>query len=264
MLRQLEAQTRLPRQVLIVDNGGTLDETDRRRMPLADRTMLISRPENPGYGAAANEARPHLGSDALLVLTHDAEFGPGLAESLLAAHEANRDSGSAAPLLHFSSDRNRVFSAGGRLTRGGRAVPWLRPLSQAPYPVDWVDGAIVMHSARALDTIDWLDEGYFLYFEDVDTGWRLARAGFASLIVPTEIAYQQPGTHPMYLGVRNMALFARKAGIPLYRQLPSFGYRIARESIARVRRGMPVRIKDVWQGWRDGRAGISGLPDRRH
>lgn len=262
VLARLAQQTVLPQRVLVVDNGGTLTEDDLVKMPLADRTKLITRPENPGYGAAVNEARSQLGDHALLVLTHDAMFGNTLAERLLAGFASPPQVGSVGPVLHFVSQPDRLFSAGGRISRGGRAHPWLNIRSDQPYAVDWVDGAIVMFSPTALDAIGWIDEGYFLYFEDVDTGWRLNQAGFTNLIVPTEIAYQEPGGHPMYLGIRNMALFSKKANIAALPAFAAMLYRAGRESIGRLRRGKKVLISEIWHGWRDGRAGISGKPVR--
>lgn len=258
VLEQLDAQTSQARQVLIVDNGGTLKDADLTAMPLADRTVLISRPDNPGYGAAVNEARGRLRGDSLLVLTHDAVFSDRLAEHLLDALDGRE--GCAAPLLKFASDRSRVFSAGGSLTRGGRAFHLSAPRSTAPYPVEWVDGAIAMYTAEALDRIDWIAEEYFLYFEDVDTGWRLAGQSLDCLIVPDEVAYQQPGAHPMYLGVRNMVLFARKAGIGALRSACAVAYRVGREGLGRLRRGKPMGIGDALRGWRDGRLGLTGKP----
>ncbi|NLA65934.1 MAG: glycosyltransferase family 2 protein [Leucobacter sp.] len=272
VLARLSAQTVLPRLVLVVDNGGTLtdavlrdlieaDHPDFDGAPLGGRVQLISLPDNPGYGAAVNAARPHLGESALLVLTHDAVFGTRIAERLLTTLTSSPDDvGCAAPLLRFASDPDRVFSAGGRLTAGGRAYHLSEPLSSEPYPVDWGDGAIAMYSAAALEHIGWLAEEYFLYFEDVDTGWRLRQAGLSSVIVPDEIAFQQPGAHPMYLGIRNMTLFAKKAGIDAVRQFGSMLLRTGRESIGRLRRGRPLELGAAWRGWRDGRAGRSGKP----
>ena len=258
MLEQLETQTVQARQVLIVDNGGTLSESDLTAMPLADRTVLISRPDNPGYGAAVNEARGRLRGDSLLVLTHDAVFSSQLAEHLLNALKGTE--GCAAPLLKIASDRTRVFSAGGHLTRGGRAFHLSEPRSTSPYSVNWVDGAIAMYTAEALERIGWIAEEYLLYFEDVDTGWRLAQQNLACLVVPSEVAYQDQGAHPIYLGMRNMALFARKAGISPMRSSGAAAYRLIREGFGRVKRGKPANFSEAFRGWRDGRRGIDGKP----
>lgn len=262
VLARLARQTVLPAKVVIVDNGGTLSADDVKTMPLLERIILISRPDNPGYGVAVNEAKPLLGKNSLLVLTHDAMFSDTFAETMLDVLQNHESAGSVGPLLHFVSQPDRLFSAGGRISRGGRAYPWLNVRSEQPYAVDWVDGAIVMFSATALDAIGWINEGYFLYFEDVDTGWRLNQAGYTNLIVPSEIAYQEPGAHPMYLGIRNMALFSKKANIAALPAFAAMLYRAGRVSVGRLRRGKKVQISEIWHGWRDGRAGISGKPVR--
>jgi N-acetylglucosaminyl-diphospho-decaprenol L-rhamnosyltransferase len=256
VLNALAKQTLVPRSVIVVDNGGSFTEVDRANWQLSDISTLISRPDNPGYGAAVNLARDVVGNSALLVLTHDAVFDTTLAELLL---EMLHDEtvGSVGPLLHFASDRKRIFSAGGRLSKAGQASHLRAPLSENPYRVDWVDGAIVMYSRQALDAIDWLDEDYFLYFEDVDSGWRLIQAGWHSFLVPSAVAFQQPGPHPTYLGMRNMALFARKAGIPILRSFVVAISRLFRDSLSRISRGRRPEIISGIRGLYDGYSGKS-------
>lgn len=252
VLFQLSQQTILPQHVLIVDNGGTFTEGDRASWPLADRSRLISRPDNPGYAAAVNEARDLRSEGSLLVLTHDANFPKDLAESLLGA--LTHGVGSAGPLLYFRDEPTRLFSAGGKLSKSGLASHLRRSHSINPYAVDWLDGAIVMFNRAALDEIDWLDEQYFLYFEDVDTGWRLRLAGWSNVIHPAVIGFQQPGSQPPFLGARNMVLFARKAGVsPLRRSLATMN-RIVRVSLGELRQKRRPPITQMVRGFRAGSA----------
>lgn len=265
VLAKLAEQTVPPELVIVVDNAGDLDEDVLRESPLALRTHLIRRPDNPGYSAAVNESRPFVRAAdiaRLLVLTHDAEFSRDLSAELLVA-VASPAVGAAGPLLRRASNPSAVFSAGGRLTRNGRAWNTVAPAADAPYPVEWVDGAIVMYRTDALDLIDWLDEGYFLYFEDVDTAWRMRRAGRQTVVVPSAVAAQDPGAHPMYLGIRNMVLFARRAGIPGWRSALGVARRVAEESAFRVLHGRRPDVLDAWHGWRDGRRGMTGHPPAR-
>lgn len=252
-------QTLLPAEVIVVDNGGTLDDDTLAGLPLPHLTRLISRPDNPGYGVAVNEARS-TASQAVLVLTHDAVFDADLAATLLGALDEVDGSGAAAPVLRFANDRSRVFSAGGRLTSGGRALHLTDDAERAPHPVDWVDGAIVLYRRDALDTIGWLAEHYFLYFEDVDTAWRMSEAGLTTLVVPQAVAFQQPGSHPMYLGIRNMTLYARRAGIPLLPHLAAVSRRVAEEAVVRLLRRRSPELGAAVRGWRDGRRGQGGKP----
>ncbi|QAY68899.1 glycosyltransferase family 2 protein [Xylanimonas protaetiae] len=263
VLARLGAQNVPPALVVVVDNGGDLPADVVETSPLAQSTVLVRRPENPGYGAAVNVARALVvqrGIGRLLVLTHDAVFGPDLGTGLGGALDDD-GTGAVGPLLHWVSDPSRVFTAGGRLTRGGRAWNTVVPRSVTePYPVDWLDGAIVMYSVAALDRIGWLDEAYFLYFEDVDTSWRLRQAGFQVAVAPAVVAQQQPGAHPMRLGIRNMTLFARKARLPLVPHLGAVSRRTAEEAVYRVLHRRSPDVLDAWRGWREGRRGITGRP----
>lgn len=263
VIRQLANQTLPPQVVIVVDNGGTITASDINATVLGDRVVLVPREDNPGYGAAVNEARGRCTSPALLVLTHDASFGSDLAEQLLASLSTNDTAGAVAPVLNWVSNPDSVFSAGGRLSSGGRASNRTSISSAAAYPVDWVDGAIVMYRVKALDSVEWLAEHYFLYFEDVDTAWRMRQAGWDTLVNPKARALQQPGAHPMYLGIRNMTLFARMARIPFVPHLFAVGYRVAEETAAGLLRKRSPHLIAAWKGWRDGRRGITGKPKAR-
>lgn len=259
VIERLARQTLLPKEVIVVDNGGTLSREDLDGLALSERVRLVSRPDNPGYGAAVNEAR---GSDAfaVLVLTHDAVFEDDLAAGLIDTMTTSPAIGATAPVLRLVSAPERYFSAGGTLSRGGRASHLLRPRSERPYEVDWVDGAIVLYRLSALDRIGWIAEEYFLYFEDVDTAWRMREAGLQTVVVPAVRAGQEPGVHPMRLGIRNMTLFARKARIPFLPHVGAVLTRIAEESAAAV---LQKRRPPLWaalRGWYEGRRGVTGRP----
>lgn len=58
------------------------------------------------------------------------------------------------------------------------------PLSAVACPVEWVSGASMMIRRRVFDSIGLLDEGYFLYFEEVDFARRAAHAGWQCWVEP--------------------------------------------------------------------------------
>lgn len=59
------------------------------------------------------------------------------------------------------------------------------PQPTTPGPCDWVSGAFIMIRREVLETVGLLDEGYFLYFEEVDYCWRVKKAGWQVWSVPT-------------------------------------------------------------------------------
>jgi GT2 family glycosyltransferase len=61
-----------------------------------------------------------------------------------------------------------------RLYEGGR-----------PFPIDFALGAALMVRREAIEGAGLLDEGYFMYAEEVDWCWRIRRAGWPFYCVPS-------------------------------------------------------------------------------
>jgi N-acetylglucosaminyl-diphospho-decaprenol L-rhamnosyltransferase len=53
-----------------------------------------------------------------------------------------------------------------------------------PFPIDFALGAALMVRSRAVEVAGLLDEGYFMYAEEVDWCWRIQRAGWPFFCVP--------------------------------------------------------------------------------
>ncbi len=54
----------------------------------------------------------------------------------------------------------------------------------APFPIDFALGAALMVRREAITAAGLLDEGYFMYAEEVDWCWRMVRAGWPFYCVP--------------------------------------------------------------------------------
>jgi GT2 family glycosyltransferase len=59
--------------------------------------------------------------------------------------------------------------------------------------VDWVTGAAMMIRKTVLDEIGLLDDGYFLYFEEVDFCFRAQQAGWRAYYVPDSVVTHLQG-----------------------------------------------------------------------
>lgn len=58
------------------------------------------------------------------------------------------------------------------------------PLSRVPHQADWVSGSSMMVRREVFEQIGLLDDGFFLYFEEVDFFFRAKQAGWQTWYVP--------------------------------------------------------------------------------
>jgi N-acetylglucosaminyl-diphospho-decaprenol L-rhamnosyltransferase len=67
-----------------------------------------------------------------------------------------------------------------------RLKNFLTPMAPAtePHPADWLTGASMMIRRQVFERIGFFDEGYFLYFEEVDFCLRARRKGMVGWHVP--------------------------------------------------------------------------------
>jgi GT2 family glycosyltransferase len=158
---------------------------------------LLLAPRNGGFSAGNNvalrELLAHGRHDAILLLNPDAYVLPGALGALLARLESDPRIGIVGSRLEdpdgtlqhsafrFPSARTEFERAVslGTVTRMLNDWAVSIPPADAAHPCDWVAGASLLVTRQVLEAIGLLDEGFFLYFEEVDFCLRAARAGFS-------------------------------------------------------------------------------------
>lgn len=188
--------------IVVVDNGST-DLASVRKIVEESGARLLALPENLGYGGAVNrgvdEVPPTV--DTVLVSNPDVVLHPGSVAELARVLREIPDAGAVGPRVlnpdgsRYPSARNLPsLRAGTGHALLGRIRPsnrWTRAyLSNVASGDDiaragWLSGACLLVRREAFDAIGGFDSAYFMYFEDVDLGHRLARSGRFSYFVPT-------------------------------------------------------------------------------
>ncbi len=157
-------------------------------------TALLPLDFNGGFGWANNQAILSRGADLpdyIYLLNPDAEVTPGAVASLAAVLDTHpRVAAVGSQLIEAdgapAASAFRFPSAGREFVRGSQTFALHRllgipPIVLAPReagPVDWVTGASVMLRRDALTETGLFDDGFFLYFEEVELMRRLTRAGW--------------------------------------------------------------------------------------
>lgn len=234
------------------------------RFPWVHLTVL---PANRGFTAGNNVllapwARGEAGSpDWALLLNPDTEVRPGALRALLAAAEADPRIAVAGPALRYPDGRFQhaafafpgilqaaldLFPPPGRI--GARLLEsWLngrydRRLYRAgrPFQVDFVLGACLLVRGAALRQVGPLDEGYFMYAEEVDWCRRFARAGWRSICVPAAMVLHHGGASSSQFRARSWSTLWRSRRRYLRRHEPAWRAAavdlLLRRAVARLRR----------------------------
>lgn len=255
-------QTHAPAMVVVVDNSASQVEL---LLPpsLASRVTILPSPTNGGYAAAMNRARPlvkEAGLEQVLFMTQDVQWESTTVEAL--GKQMGPDTAVVGPVLRLRSSPDEVFSSGGSFGYGGRVkhMPHESLVDAPSILVDWVDGAVMLVSADALARVDWFDERYFLYYEEVDLCYRFrSELGMRTRLAPAAMAYQEPGNYTPYLRLRNQILFWRKH----FRGVPGFiaaGIQFGKSSVRSILNKRPSGVFWALRGVLDGVRGRGGQP----
>ncbi len=81
----------------------------------------------------------------------------------------------------------------GMLFKAIEGSDFIYDLGDEPMEVDWVVGAAMMIRKEVFEDVGLLDEGYFLYFDEVDFCLRAKRAGWSSYYVPSSVVVHLVG-----------------------------------------------------------------------
>lgn len=213
-------------EVFVVDNASSDGSAAmvREQFPWV---RLIENRENVGFARANNQAL-HLASGRyILLLNPDTEVHPGALEALVAFMDATPGAGACGARL-LNADGSLQHACHPMLTPGrefwrlsflDRLWPLATyPMAQwdtaTPRPVEAIKGACLLLRREALEQIGLLDEGYFMYTEEVDLCYRLARAGWELWYVPAAVV-----TH---FGGASSAQMAEEMYLQLYRSKVQF------------------------------------------
>lgn len=191
-LRSLAAQTRAADQILVVDNGS--DDGSVEAIAAAfPEIMLLPTGANLGFAGGMNRGIDRATGDWIFFLNNDATLDPeGLERFVTAAEAAPPDVGMLQALMVFRDQPGTVNSTGIRLSASGRAGDrdGNVELAQARGGEDVFcpTGGAAMYRRSMLEALRQkngvLDESFFMYWEDVDLGWRARVAGYATRYVP--------------------------------------------------------------------------------
>jgi GT2 family glycosyltransferase len=174
--------------VTVVDNASTDSSPDFVREGFPQVKLMCS-PQNLGYGGGANLALNASQADLAVILNTDIVAPADWLTNLVNPMLDDPAIGIAGCKLYYPGGRI-IQHAGGYITKP-QAWPGHYGLNDedrgqldAICDVDYVIGAALAVKRAVLEQIGLFDEGYFLYYEDVDLCLRAKQAGYRVVYIP--------------------------------------------------------------------------------
>jgi len=180
-------------QIIVVDNGST-DDTARAVAERFPAVELVRSERNLGFAGGINLGLQRAIGRVIVLMNSDVLASAETLKAAAGALLAQPGVGVLSPLLRAPDGKPQAFAFGKDQTpgylvlRGLKTLLGLGPMHQwdvrHPLEVDWVSGACMVVRREAVEQVGWLDERFFLYFEDNDWCLRMRKAGWRVVYDP--------------------------------------------------------------------------------
>lgn len=210
-------------ELICVENASGDDSAARIRAALPGVTLIES-PTNSGFAGGCNLGVRHATGEYVAFLNNDARPHPGWLTAAVDAME--RDSTVAcvaSKVLDWEGET--IDYVDGALTWYG--MGYKREVTKPdtgewdePKDVLFATGAAMVARTEVYREVGGLDERFFMFYEDVDFGWRLNLLGHRVRYVPGSVAYHRHHVTMKKFGLwRERYLLERNALMSLYKNL---------------------------------------------
>lgn len=209
-MQSLAAQTVMPALVVLVDSGSSDTAFLNTAAAYSVPTRILLE-QNVGFSLGNNIGWSHLRQfDYTLFLNPDAFLEPDFLERAVRYMEEHSDVGMLTPTLiryDIEQDRPKDIVDGTGVVRSHLGVTVERDAGQpvtvlerytGPNEVPWLCAAVALSRREALESVvehedQVFDNSFFMYKEDTDLAWRVRRAGWKLIHLPSLVSYHCRG-----------------------------------------------------------------------
>jgi GT2 family glycosyltransferase/glycosyltransferase involved in cell wall biosynthesis len=203
-------------ELVVVDNASGDDSA--ARLATEEGIVFVQSPTNSGFAGGCNLGVRHSSGDIVAFLNNDAKPDAQWVRAAVEAFGISPKVGAVASTvlnwegthIDYQGSGMTWYGMGYRPLTGNKVAKKKSPRQEVLFGT----GSAMFVRREVFDALGGFDERYFMFFEDVDFGWRLNLAGWTFLHEPDSIAFHKfhqsmssiPAFQEQYLLERN-ALF---------------------------------------------------------
>ena len=184
-------------EVIVVDNASP-DEDPESIKRLFPEITLIRSDRNLGFAGGNNLGIRNAKGEFVLLLNNDTEVDPGFLEPLVAKLQSDPKAGAASPQIRFHAQPDTIQYAGSTplnpYTVRSHGIGY-REKNHGQYNRDartaFVHGAAMLVPSRVIREVGLMAECYFLYYEELDWGIRIRKAGYDLWFVHNSLVWHK-------------------------------------------------------------------------
>lgn len=212
-------------KIVIVDNASTDGSEDILKNEFPHH-IFIQTGSNLGFAGGNNVGIKYAlenGADYILLLNNDTVVEPNFLEPLVEYADKDNKVGIVGGKINYYHNRNKIWSAGGKVNLfTGSTYHFGLNKNNSDYinkfnKVKFLTGCVQLIKKDLINDIGFLDEDYFLYYEDTDYCTRAVKNGWKLVYIPNSIIYHKVSSSTkksspiqLYYLTRNRMLFISK------------------------------------------------------
>lgn len=210
-------------ELIVIDNDSQDGSVEKIRAAVPD-AIVVDAGSNTGFAGGCNLGVARAKGEYVAFINNDARPDAGWIRAAVEAFESDATIGAvASKVLDWSG--NLIDYADGSLTWYGMGYKREaeKPDSEefnTPKDVLFGTGAAMFVRAELYREVGGFDERFFMFYEDVDLGWRLNILGWRMRYVPTSLAFHKHHvTMKKFGNFRETYLLERNALMSMYKNL---------------------------------------------
>jgi len=266
-------------EIFLVDNASEDNSLEKLKQEFSDITFIQNK-KNLGFTGANNIAIKEAirrKFEYIMLLNNDTEVKFNFFEPLLLSLKNDTKLVAVQPLILNFHDKNTVWNFGGKFNNFfGYVTTMNKGINKSKLlenkNTEWISGCCFLFKSEIIDKIGYLDDYFFVYYEDADFSLRIKEAGYEIGLQKNSEIYHHEGAswklkklnkegklspYTRYLTIRNHIYFIQKHQIKfnfLGKWIYQF-FKIFSFSFYFIVRMRFQKLSMVFKGFKDGLKG---------